>query len=87
VGNGTDAPELALRAAGVGTGDEVIVPANTFIATAEAVVRAGATPVLVDCDPEHLLIDVDAAEAAVGRRTAALLPVHLTASSPRGSGS
>ncbi len=75
--NGTDALELALRAAGVGRGDEVIVPANTFIATAEAVVRAGASPVLVDCDAEHLLIDADAAAAAVGGRTAAIVPVHL----------
>ena len=57
VANGTDALELALRAAGVGPGDEVILPANTFIATAEAVVRAGATPVLVDCDDDDLLID------------------------------
>jgi dTDP-4-amino-4,6-dideoxygalactose transaminase len=77
VGNGTDALELALRAVGVGRGDEVILPANTFIATAEAVVRAGATPVLVDSDPSHHLIDVDAAAAAVGPRTAALVPVHL----------
>jgi dTDP-4-amino-4,6-dideoxygalactose transaminase len=77
VGNGTDALEFALRAAGVGTGDEVILPANTFVATAEAVVRAGATPVLVDSDPDFHLVDVGAAEAAVGPRTAALLPVHL----------
>ena len=57
VANGTDALELALRAAGVGPGDEVIIPANTFIATAEAVSRIGAVPVLVDVDPDHLLID------------------------------
>ena len=55
--NGTDALELALRALGIGPGDEVILPANTFVATALAVVRAGATPVLVDCDPASLLID------------------------------
>jgi dTDP-4-amino-4,6-dideoxygalactose transaminase len=77
VGNGTDAVELALRAAGVGDGAEVILPANTFIATAEAVVRAGATPVLVDCDPEYQLIDVDAVEARVGSATGAVVPVHL----------
>jgi dTDP-4-amino-4,6-dideoxygalactose transaminase len=77
VGNGTDALELALRAAGVRRGDEVVLPANTFIATAEAVVRAGGRPVLVDCDPGTHLIDVPAALAAVGRRTAAVIPVHL----------
>lgn len=77
VGNGTDALELALRAVGVGPGDECILPANTFIATAEAVARTGATPVLVDCDPATALIDVDAAVAAVTSRTRAVLPVHL----------
>ncbi|HEY7324008.1 MAG TPA: DegT/DnrJ/EryC1/StrS family aminotransferase [Streptosporangiaceae bacterium] len=77
VANGTDALELALRAAGVGPGDECILPANTFIATAEAVDRAGATPVLVDMDPATFLIDSDAAVAAIGERTAAVLPVHL----------
>lgn len=77
VGNGTDALELALLAAGVGREDEVVLPANTFIATAEAVVRAGARPVLVDCDPDTWLIDVDAALAAVGPRTTAVVPVHL----------
>ena len=77
VASGTDALELAIRAAGVGTGDEVIVPVNTFIATALAVVRAGATPVFVDCDPLYQLIDVDKVEAAIGPRTRAVLPVHL----------
>jgi len=57
VANGTDALELALRAARVGPGDEVVVPANTFVATAMAVLRTGATPVFVDCDAEHLLVD------------------------------
>src|SRR3712207_1395598 len=57
VANGTDALELALRAVGVGPGAEVIVPANTFIATAEAVARAGARVVLADCDPRTYLID------------------------------
>ncbi|MFR9803435.1 DegT/DnrJ/EryC1/StrS family aminotransferase [Pseudonocardia sp. RS010] len=77
VANGTDALELALRALGVGPGDECIVPANTFIATAEAVARAGAEVVLVDCEPGTALIDVDAALAAVTERTRAVLPVHL----------
>src|SRR5689334_13737446 len=57
VGNGTDALELALRALEVGPGDECILPVNTFIATAEAVVRAGAVPVMVDCDASTALID------------------------------
>jgi dTDP-4-amino-4,6-dideoxygalactose transaminase len=77
VGSGTDALELALRAAGVGSGDECVLPANTFIATAEAVARAGATPVLVDCDPVTGLISPEAAMAAIGPRTRAVLPVHL----------
>ncbi|WP_262495250.1 DegT/DnrJ/EryC1/StrS family aminotransferase [Paeniglutamicibacter gangotriensis] len=77
VGNGTDALELALRAAGVGAGDEVIIPANTFIATAEAVSRVGAIVVPVDVDPDYLLIDPSAVEAAVTTRTRAIMPVHL----------
>lgn len=77
VGNGTDAIELALRALGVVAGDEVIMPANTFVATAEAVWRVGARPVLVDVDPVHLLIDPGKIEAAITDRTAAIIPVHL----------
>jgi dTDP-4-amino-4,6-dideoxygalactose transaminase len=78
MGNGTDAIEIALRALGIGHGDECILPANTFIATAEAVARAHATPVLVDCaDDDTYLIDVDAVEAAATSRTAAIIPVHL----------
>jgi dTDP-4-amino-4,6-dideoxygalactose transaminase len=78
VGNGTDAIEIALRALGVGPGDECILPANTFIATAEAVCRAGATPVLVDCaDDGTYLIDPDAVEAALTPRTRAIISVHL----------
>lgn len=77
VANGTDALELALRALEIGPGDEVIVPANTFIATALAVARAGATPVLVDCEPDHHLIDVEAAARRLGPRTRAIIPVHL----------
>jgi dTDP-4-amino-4,6-dideoxygalactose transaminase len=76
--NGTDAIEIALRALGVGRGDECILPANTFIATAEAVSRAGATPVLVDCaDDETYLIDTDAVDAAMTPGTRAIIPVHL----------
>ncbi|MFI5496960.1 DegT/DnrJ/EryC1/StrS family aminotransferase [Actinoplanes sp. NPDC051859] len=77
VANGTDALELALRAVGVGPGAEVILPANTFIATAEAVARAGARVVLVDCMPDTYLIDVEAALAAVTPATRAIVPVHL----------
>jgi dTDP-4-amino-4,6-dideoxygalactose transaminase len=77
VANGTDAIELARRARGVGRGDECVLPANTFIATAEAVARTGATPVLVDCRPDDALIDVDKVGAALGPRTRAVLPVHL----------
>lgn len=77
VANGTDAIELALRAIGVGAGDEVVIPANTFIATAEAVSRAGALPVLADVDPEHLLLDPSAVEQVLTPRTRAIVPVHL----------
>ncbi|WP_160668736.1 DegT/DnrJ/EryC1/StrS family aminotransferase [Pseudarthrobacter sp. ATCC 49987] len=77
VANGTDALELALRAAGVRAGGEVILPANTFIATAEAVSRIGALPVPVDIDPEYLLIDPDRVAEAVTARTQAIMPVHL----------
>lgn len=77
VGNGTDALELALRAVEVEPGGEVILPANTFIATAEAVSRLGAVPVFVDVDPVHLLIDPDAVAAAITARTQAIIPVHL----------
>ena len=77
VANGTDAIELALRAAGVGPGDEVITVAHTAVATVCAVERAGATPVLVDVDPDTCTIDPDAASAAVTPRTKAIIPVHL----------
>jgi len=77
VSSGTDAVKLALRGAGVGHRDEVIVPVNTFIATAEAVSHVGATPVFVDCDPETALIAVDAIEDAITGKTRAVLPVHL----------
>jgi dTDP-4-amino-4,6-dideoxygalactose transaminase len=77
VANGTDAIELGLRALGIGRGDEVVLPANTFIATAEAVDRSGATPVLVDCDDEHLLIDPERVPDALTGRTRAVVGVHL----------
>ncbi|MEA2602411.1 MAG: hypothetical protein QOF89_3403 [Acidobacteriota bacterium] len=76
VGNGTDAIELVIRALGLGPGDEVLVPANTFIATALGVLRAGATPVLVDCDA-FFLMDPAQVEERITPRTRALLPVHL----------
>jgi dTDP-4-amino-4,6-dideoxygalactose transaminase len=77
VGNGTDALELALRAIDVVPRDEVIIPANTFIATAEAVSRIGAVPVLVDVDPDYLLIDPLLVEKAITTQTKAIVPVHL----------
>jgi dTDP-4-amino-4,6-dideoxygalactose transaminase len=77
VDSGLSALELALRAYKIGAGDEVIIPANTFIATALAVSSTGATPVLVDAHPATFNIDVGQLEAAVSPRTAAIIPVHL----------
>jgi dTDP-4-amino-4,6-dideoxygalactose transaminase len=77
VANGTEALTIALRALGVGAGDEVVVPALTFYATAEAVFNAGARPVFCDVDPHVLTMTAASAEPAIGERTAALLPVHL----------
>lgn len=77
VANGTDALFLALKALGVGAGDEVIIPANTFIATAEAVIHAGARPVLVDANPRTYNIAVDRIEAALTPKAKAIIPVHL----------
>lgn len=77
VGNGLDALKLSLSALGVGPGDEVILPANTFIATALAVTAVGAVPVLVDCLERSQQIDPGLAAAAVTPRTRALVPVHL----------
>ncbi|MGW1811202.1 DegT/DnrJ/EryC1/StrS family aminotransferase, partial [Streptomyces sp. NPDC002078] len=77
VANGTDAVELALRTSGVGPGDEVVIPANTFIATAGAVARTGARPVLADCLPDTYLLDPQAALDAIGPATRAVVPVHL----------
>jgi dTDP-4-amino-4,6-dideoxygalactose transaminase len=77
VASGTDALELALRAVGVAFGDEVLLPANTFIATALAVRRIGAVPALVDCAADSQLLDVEQAGARVSPRTRAIVPVHL----------
>jgi dTDP-4-amino-4,6-dideoxygalactose transaminase len=77
VANGTDAIELILAGLGIGRGDEVIVPTNTFVATVEAVVSMGARPRFVDVLPDTLLIDPDAVAAAIGPRTAAVIAVHL----------
>ncbi len=77
VGNGTGAVQLACRAIGLGKGDEVITAANTFVATVEAIILAGATPVLVDMDPRTYHLDLDALEGAITPRTKAIMPVHL----------
>ena len=77
VANGTDALVLALEAMGVGRGDEVICPAFTFYATAEAIARVGATPVFADIDPVTLNLDVAAVAPLVNERTKAIVPVHL----------
>jgi dTDP-4-amino-4,6-dideoxygalactose transaminase len=75
--SGTDAITLTLRAAGIGPGDEVITTALTFVATVEAIVETGATPIILDVDPDTALLAADRAASAIGPRTAALLPVHL----------
>ncbi len=77
VANGTDAIELALAAAGIGPGDEVITVAHTAVATVCAVERAGATPVLVDIDPDTYTMDPQALLASITPRTRAIIPVHL----------
>ena len=71
---------LALRALGIGPGDDVIVPANSFIATAEAVSLVGATPQLVDVDPATHLMSAELVEAAIRPRTRCVIPVHLMGS-------
>lgn len=75
--NGTVTMEVALKALGIGWGDEVIVPALTFAATAYAAIAAGALPVIVDVEPERWTIDPDAVEAAITPATRAIMPVHL----------
>lgn len=77
VASGTDAIALGLRACGIGQGDEVILPANTFVATLIGVLNSGATPIFVDCDLDTALIDLAAAEQAITSRTRAIVPVHL----------
>lgn len=77
VNSGTAALQLALMACGLGANDEVILPANTFFATAEAVSTAGARPVFVDCDHASSTMDVSKIEAAINSRTRAIIPVHL----------
>lgn len=76
VANGTDGLIIALRAAGIGGGDEVIVPSHTYVASAASIHFAGATPVLVECGPDHM-IDAAAVGDAVTSRTAAIMPVQL----------
>ena len=77
VASGTDAITLGLEACNIGQGDEVILPANTFVATLIGVLKTGAKPVLVDCDPKTALIDLVAAAKAVTPQTKAIIPVHL----------
>jgi dTDP-3-amino-3,4,6-trideoxy-alpha-D-glucose transaminase len=77
VGNGTEALTIALRALGVGPGDDVVVPSYTFFATAEAVVVAGAIPVFCDVDPDNFCITAESVERALTKKTRAVIPVHL----------
>ena len=77
VGNGTDALQIALRAAGVGPGDDVVVPSFTFYATAEAVANLGARPVFCDIDPDTFCVRSDTVAAALTPKTKAIVAVHL----------
>ena len=77
VGNGTDALYLALRALGIGPGDEVITVAHTFIATSEAISMTGATPIFIDVTEDTMLMDPALIEAAITPKTKAIVPVHL----------
>lgn len=77
VGNGTDALEFSIRALGLGPGDTVVVPANSFIASALGVLRAGAGVLLVDCDPDTYLIDTEKIHDAIDPSVRAVMPVHL----------
>jgi dTDP-4-amino-4,6-dideoxygalactose transaminase len=77
VGNGTDALQIALRAAGVGPGDDVVMPSLTFYATAEAAANLGARPVFCDVDPATFCVTRETVERALTPRTGAILPVHL----------
>ena len=86
VNSGTSALHLGLLAAGIGPGDEVVVPSFTFAATANAVAMTGATPVFADIEPDTFCLDPDAVAAAVTARTAAVLPVHLYGHPAGGTG-
>lgn len=77
VGNGTDAIEIALESLALPPGSEVVVPANSFIATSEAVTRAGHQVVFCDCEPETYTLSLEALEASVTAKTRAIIPVHL----------
>ncbi len=77
VGSGTDALQLAIRACGVSSGDEVITVSHTFFATVEAILYANARPILVDVDEKSMLMDAGAVAAAITPRTKAIIPVHL----------
>lgn len=77
VASGTAAIAIGLQALGIGSGDEVLVPANTFVATLMGILQAGARPVLVDCHLETALIDLELAAKAITPRTKAIVPVHL----------
>lgn len=77
VGSGLNALELGMRAAGLGSGDEVITPANSFIASSSAISFAGATPVLVDCEEKTFNIDPDKISEKITKKTKAIMPVHL----------
>jgi dTDP-4-amino-4,6-dideoxygalactose transaminase len=77
VASGTDAIALGLQACNIGSGDEVILPVNTFVATLIGVLRAGAKPIFVDCEPETALIDLEAAAKVITPHTKAIIPVHL----------
>jgi dTDP-4-amino-4,6-dideoxygalactose transaminase len=76
-GSGTDALQIAYAAAGLGPGDEIIMPPNTFIATATPALHLGAVPVFADVDPETLCLDPDAVEEAITERTRVIVPLHL----------
>lgn len=76
-GNGTDALQIALMALGIGNGDEVIIPAFSYVAVIEVICLLGATPVMVDIEPDHFQIDFNAIEKAITSKTKAIIPVHL----------
>lgn len=77
VGSGTDALRIALRASGIGEGDEVITVSHTFVATADAIKSVGARPVFVDIDPKTYNMDTSSLESALTQRTRAVIPVHI----------